>query len=138
MTWTQLSTLIVAKCQTSGLVQSTSVFDYEKATFDNYPAITVTPSDNTADFADTSRNYIYYTFSIKCYMERLETTAEVAESTLRALVDDLIQKFNADPTLGGQLVSGYSKPIPSVWGYRQGDEPLDRVAEIKYLTYFVQ
>lgn len=138
MTWATLSSLIVTKLGTIAGVPSGNVFDFEPSGFSTYPAITVTPSDNTADFADTSRNFVRYTFMIRCYQERLELTPQVAESRMRALVDNIMTAFNADPTLGAALTSGYAKPIPSVWGYRSGPQVDERVAEIRYLTWFAQ
>lgn len=137
--WDTLSSAIKTVILGADLIDSNRVFEYAKTQMDNYPCITITPSD-VADpnFADTARNQRTYVFSIRVFQERLEikgATAgqlpeEAAERIMRQLVDNLISLFDADAYLGNTLAGrGFCRPIPSRWGY-VGEQVNTRSAEI--------
>lgn len=112
--WNTLSAAIAAVVATSDEIDDAAIFEYRKSGFERYPAVTITMADNTAQFADTSRNRRHYVFSIKVYQERPEQSEEEAERILRTTVDDLISKFDADSYLGNALAGrGFAHPIPS-------------------------
>lgn len=130
--WNTLSAAIVAMVKTSTKVDNISVFDYGKSKMLNYPAITVTPSDNQdAFFADTVRRQRTYNFAIRVYQERMEQGEDASERIMRTIVDDLISIFDADLYLQTTLQGrGFAKPIPSIWQYVQGEQVNTRMAEI--------
>jgi len=130
--WETLSAAIVAKVKTSSEVDASHVFDYAKTQMDQYPCITVTPSDNADPFfADTVRNSRTYNFAIRVYQERMEQGEQESERIMRILVDSLITIFDGDPYLGTTLQGrGFAKPIPSVWRFVQGEQVNTRMAEI--------
>lgn len=130
--WQTLSDAIVAKVQTSAFVADEHVYDYAKSGMDGYPTVTVTPFENPdAIFADTDRNRRTYNFAVRCYQERTESSEEESERLMRQLVDDLIQRFDADIYLNTALQGrGFAMPIPSRWSFVQGEQVKTRLAEI--------
>ena len=129
--WQTLSAAIVAKVATSSYIESSLIFDYAKTNLDGFPAVTVVPSTGDGVFADTVRNRRSYIFSIKVYQEQLEQGREDSERIMRTIVDDLIDKFDADSYLDNALQGrGYAKPIPGNWDFILGENTVQRVAEI--------
>ena len=130
--WNTLSAAIITMIQSSSEIQTTAIFDYAKSKMEDYPTITVTPSENQEPlFADTDRRQRTYNFAIRVYQERMEQGEESSERIMRTLVDDLIAIFDADIYLGATLQGrGYARPIPSTWQYVQGEQVNTRMAEI--------
>lgn len=137
--WETLSAAIVTMVKTSSFVDSALVFDYGKSDIGGFPAVTVTPSDAKATFGDNVRIQREYTFSIKCYQERLNQGEDKSEQIMRQMVDDLIRIFDADTylltTLDGR---GFAYPIPSAWSFVQGENINLRVAEVLITAVVVQ
>lgn len=135
--WDELSGGTINLLNTLTTVDSAlAIFNYAMTNIPGYPAITVTPSDNVAQFADTRRNQRSYVFSIKCYQERLKAGEQQSELIMRQLVDSVITLFDANPFLDtvngfGRLNGrGYCRPIPSVWKYIQSEQIDVRMAEV--------
>lgn len=135
--WDELSGGVINLLNTLSTVDhNVAIFDYAMTNIPAYPAITVTPSDNTAQYADTRRNERSYIFSIKCYQERVKAGEQLSELIVRQLVDSAITLFDANPLLDqvngfGRLNGrGYCRPIPSVWKYIQSEQVDVRMAEI--------
>lgn len=130
--WNTLSNAIVNKIKESSEVDSTAVFDYAKSQITEYPAITVTASDNAnPSFADTVRNRRSYVFSVKIYQEMTEKSEQDAERILRTLVDDVIDLFDTDRYINDALAGrGFAFPIPSVWRFIQSEQATARMAEV--------
>lgn len=106
-----------------------SVFTYEPeiAEVVKDPCAVIVASGNENDFASTSENRRSFAFVIRIFMERKQRTPEVCESTLASLVDALINAFDQDYTLGGEVL--ISKAVPSRWGYILADKEY-RTAEV--------
>lgn len=134
-----LSSAIVNKIKQSNLVQASSIFNYEKAGFSGYPAVTVTPHELQAQFADNSRNEMRYFFSVKVYQERLEQGDQASEQLMMSLVDDLNTILDGDLQFGSQLVGlGFLRPVQVQWRYNQAPQAVERVADITVEVVVVQ
>lgn len=135
--WDELSGGIINLLNTLTTVDPTAaVFDHAKTNMAAYPVITVTPSDNTAQFADIRRNQRSYVFAIRCYQERINTGEQKSEQVMRQLVDSIITLFDANVQLDqvngyGRLNGrGFCRPIPSIWKYVVAEQVDVRMAEI--------
>ena len=135
--WDELSGGIINLLNTLSTVDtSLAVFDYAKTKMATFPCITVTPSDNTAQFADTSRHQRSYVFAIRCYQERTNFGEAKSEQVMRKLVDSIITLFDQYQTLDivngfGRLNGrGFARPIPSTWKFVQAGQTDLRMAEI--------
>lgn len=98
------------------------------------PFVTVTASDNEADFANTSENRRVYGFVIRVFIERANDP-QTAEDNLTEIIDAVINAFDQDYTLTGEAL--LVEASPSVWAYALGTKEY-RVAEIRIrsLVYF--
>jgi len=126
--YTQIGAQIVNLLQTSTKVRN--VYNYENTSPDGYPAICVTPSDGSATFLDTMRTRREFNFRVMCYQERLEATPQGAESTLVALVDEIISIFEnlSSSNLNNTVV--FADPISVKFGYLNVPDADVRTAEI--------
>jgi hypothetical protein len=125
---------IKTKLEANTLIQT--VYTYERADGLGTPFATVTPSANESDYHSTTENRRIYAFNIRLFVERAGQSTEItADTTMRALVDSVLDDFDSDWALTGTTTkSGYSllytRATPSVWAYA-GREMEYRVAEIK-------
>lgn len=131
-----IKTEIVNIINTSTKVRN--VYNYEEVKPAGYPAITVTNYDGAGEFADTQRNRRFFTFSIKCYQERLEVGASEAERIMTNLVDELIGIFDNPTNYNLNNTCVFAQPIPSKWGYLQVPDADVRTAEILIAAIAVQ
>lgn len=106
------------------------VFDYAETALSNYPAVIVTSSDLSGQFADTSRNKDTFSFNILVLADRLNRAKDV-ESTMRVLVDDIVTRLNNNTTINGNS-NTFGKPVSIKWGYGSAPEPDMRIAQIDY------
>lgn len=106
---------IVSVLQASTKVKN--IYNFEQTKPGGYPAITVTSLEGNAEFLDTQRVRRDFSFSVKCYQERVEVGASEAERILTALVDEVVGIFDnfANTTLNNTVV--YMKPVSMKWGY---------------------
>lgn len=107
-----------------------NIFDHELTDLAGFPAATITASDLAGEFLDNMRNQRGYRFMIRIFIERskLNVGTQEAESTLRTVMDEFIQRFDADPTLGGNCI--YTRPGTARYGYVDREQNNIRVAEI--------
>lgn len=128
----------------SSLTKIQSFYNVEATNLEGFPALTLTPSANDSDYATTTENRRVYAFMIRLYVERGSgTTAErTAESTMRDLVDSVLDRLDKNYYLSGVTIgtqTGYTflymGATPSRWGY-SGRENEMRVAEIGVKLYF--
>lgn len=138
--WQELSDGIKAVILNSNLVEADYVFDDPASNISGYPAITISAADGDGEFADTARNRRTYIFNVKCYQERIEQGSAGAESIMRALVDDLIELFDANTYLDNDRLQGrgWVRPIPSQWAFIQGEQVDTRVANILIACVVIQ
>lgn len=121
---------IVSEIGKSPYMVSGSVYDYAATSFSSYPAAVVTATDLNGTFADTSRNEDIFGFSILVFMNRLNQE-ELAEQTMRKLIDDIVQRLNNNATINGNA-NTFGKPISIRWGYAKTPDPDMRSAQITY------
>jgi hypothetical protein len=125
MSWNTLSSKILTKLQTVSKLDS--CYEYPTEKFDGYPAATITPSEETADFETTSENKRYYAFKIRVFQDipaaavSGEVPIKYAFRILKGCIDDIIDAFDKDPTLTGiSMPTGYTflylYSSPSSWG----------------------
>jgi hypothetical protein len=123
------SAIIVAEIAKSPFMQGGQVFDYAATQFPNYPAVVVTADNLQSSFGDTKINVYNFNFSIFCFISRLNNE-EQSEITMRALVDDIMQRLNNNQNINGTN-NTFGKPITAVFGYGSFPEPDMRIATLK-------
>ena len=79
-----------------------AVYGYEKGEIE-YPSAIVTLESVASEYQTNTEDERKYTFKVKIYqeLEKDAAGAETAESTLEALLDTVIGKFEDDWDLGG-------------------------------------
>lgn len=104
-----------------------AVYEYPTEEFDGFPSATVTPSENASDFETTTENTRMYGYIIRLFQD-IPTAAIDGEEplpyafrVLRQTTDDVLDKFDKDPTLSGiSMPTGYTmlylSATPSSWG----------------------
>lgn len=127
--WNDISAAIVSIIQAE-CPKVRNVYDFSKNLPAGYPAVTVSPSEHTGEFLDTTRNRRSFVFSIMCLQERLKVGEGEAERILRNLVDQIITVFDSanHTTLNNTCI--FVRPIPSKWGYFKAPDVDVRVAEV--------
>lgn len=105
------------------------VYPTDRSKFQGYPAVIITPSDNEADYGDTSMKQLDITFTVRAHVQMPQDGQEAADLKLEEVVDDLLTLF-ADSTILGSACEWVS-PTPSVWGYQDRETGPVRTAEIK-------
>lgn len=108
---------------------SGSVYQYEPeiGEVNQDPFAVIIASGNENDFASSSENRRSYGFTIRIFVERKGRGNSGAETLLQSIIDELIDDFDQDYTLGGVVLS--SLAAPSKWGYILSDKEY-RTAEI--------
>ncbi|MBI4150499.1 hypothetical protein HY492_00055 [Candidatus Woesearchaeota archaeon] len=98
-TYTQLKNRILTELQSITKLQE--VTDNPKLDFTGYPAATVTPSDQAADYETTSENERVYAFIVSVYQEIQAGGISAGLDTLYDVADDVLDQFDRDELLGG-------------------------------------
>lgn len=108
------SIIALIKTKLEGLVDGNGkaifreVYDYPEGEFsDGYPVAVVRDLSSSGEVMDTSRNERTFSFEVVLYEEMLEGGAKnKKESTenLRAITDEVIKAFDADPQLSGNVM----------------------------------
>lgn len=121
----------ILKPQIKTLLSNISVIQdtaaYPKVKFDGYPAASVEPSSNSADYETTTENIRTYAFIVRVFYETKNTGIENALEALEEVVDDVIDAFDQEDlktsstrTVGIGLPSDYTFinvwANPSAWG----------------------
>lgn len=125
MSFTVLRPQIKTLLSNISTIQDTS--SYPKVKFDGYPAASVEPSSNSADYETTTENVRTYAFIVRVFYETKNTGIEDALVALDGVVDAVIDAFDqedlkgsSDRTVGLSLPSGYTFlniwANPSAWG----------------------
>jgi hypothetical protein len=81
------------------------VYNYEKGDLSGYPACTIVGVSVISPLEDTCNNLREYVFKIRIFQEINENSrgADSAESIIDNLVDEVINKFDEDYHLGGNV-----------------------------------
>lgn len=100
-TYSAIKTAILAKL--NSLSKPKHVYGYEKGELDGYPAITLFSSEYNPLQFTTQHDKDTYVFTLNVYQEMQSdnTTPEDAEAIVDALLVEVIQAFQEDPTLDG-------------------------------------
>lgn len=91
------------KAHLSAVTGIKNVYGYEKGNLDGYPSAVVTLESIDCEFNSTTEDERKYSFKVKIYQEMEDDAlgAETAESTMEALIDTIIAKYENDWDLGG-------------------------------------
>jgi hypothetical protein len=93
-----------------------NVYGYEKGDLNGYPSAVVTLEGINCEYSTTREDERKYTFKVKIFQE-LDADgvgAETAESTMEALIDTVLGRFEDDWDLGGNC---YKVNIKGITGY---------------------
>jgi len=129
------------KSKLEGISKIQQVYEYPTIKFDGFPAATLTPSENAADFETSNENERNYAFIVRLFQDMPtgnisgEKPDDYAFRVLRQTVDDVLDAFDQDPTLSGiSMLSGYTllylSAAPSSWAAITDVEPNIILAEI--------
>lgn len=134
-----ISQQIANKIALSTTIQPQNIYQYEpQGGFTGYPAVTITLKDFEEKFADTARYEEHYMFSIKIYNEQIEQGSTNAESQLRNTTNDIKTILNADPTLSGFMVSGYTRTETGHSAWLRGPNVIERQMELIFNAWVIQ
>jgi hypothetical protein len=83
-----------------------NVFDYAEGDFSGYPSATIVEKGGAGQTIDTHRTERAFTFEITLYQEQSQAgkTKSEAATIMRSIVDQVIQSFDEDPQLGGEVM----------------------------------
>jgi hypothetical protein len=110
----------------NGKVQA--VYAYDRSTFSGFPAVIISPSENSADYANTESDKLVFVFKVRAfYPITKESEHESAEIALEGVVDDLLNLFSDRRVIPA---CDWVEPTPSAWYYEERGEAVYRVAEI--------
>lgn len=99
------------------------VYGYEKGNLDGFPAATLTLSEIECNYESTAEDERKYSFKIRVYQEMDDdgVGASTAETTIEALIDTILEKFEDDYTLSGNChrvnikgVHAYTERAPNM------------------------
>ena len=138
--WDEISTGIGVLLATVSDLNSDTIFNYRKSSFDKYPAVTYYPENGDGEFADTMRTQRSYVFQLNVYQERVEKAASDVESIMRGRIDDLITLFDSNKYLDSNRLQGrgFIRPIPSRWDLIQGEQVDVLRAQILLMAVVIQ
>jgi hypothetical protein len=93
------------------------VLDYKGAEMTGYPTALVIDAISRGELIDTHRNERIFAFNILLYQEQSSAgkTKEEATIAMRNTVDSIIESFDTDPTLSGEVK--YIKVVPTEIDY---------------------
>ncbi len=122
-----LTQVLIPSVQT---IRVQNIYDHELTDLAGYPAVTVTATDLLGKYADNTRNARTYRFSIKVFIDRTQQGFgnDKAEGILRAVMDEIIGKIDADITLGGNCI--YAFPFTGRFAYVDRQQQNIRLAEL--------
>jgi hypothetical protein len=113
--------------ENSSLLQA--VYRTDRSKFDGYPAAIISPSENEADYEDTSRDKLTFVFTVTIFQSIADVGEDQADIILEQAVDELLNLF-LDRTVLGAAVE-WVEPVNSRWGYQDRPDGQVRVAELK-------
>lgn len=106
------------------------VASYEKSSYAGYPAVSVSPSENLADYHETHststrRAYVFY---VRAYYPFVDGEG-VADQELEKVADALLDLFQDKSIINS--VADWIAPAPSVWGYQRKGNGEFRTVQIR-------
>lgn len=116
------------KTVVEGATSVQTSYAYEASTFSGFPAVTIVPTENVADYGSTQKDRMVFVFKVKAfYIIEKESQHLSAENALEAVVDELLALFR---TRGVITACDWLEPVPGIWYYEERGEAVYRVAEI--------
>lgn len=112
-------------------IRLTNIYDHELTDLAGFPSATLTVSDLKGEILDNYRNKRSYTFTLRIFIDRnkLNFGTSKSEKILRTLSDEIIQKIDSDPTMGGNCI--YAMPSPAKYGYVNRENNNIRLLEMQ-------
>lgn len=96
-----------------------AVYKSHRTQFEGFPSATFQPSDIISDYQTNVQNMRRYVFRVVIHQEAEKVGAETALDILWDTMHEVMNAFDNDFTLGGEVVD--TKAVPSVWGaYNEG------------------
>ena len=125
---------IFAILKTMSSVTSTNVQDSGGGEPDGFPWVTLEIMGNDSEVGDQRTNLRTYKFRVRIYIdaEREQGGQATAEDTLAIVLDEIVDLFDADPTLGGTVQD--LTPLVAETGYATLKNGLTRTAEIELMV----
>lgn len=128
--FTNMRAKLVSAIQTASTkVASAQVYDSEASKFGGFPAITVAPVNNEADFNDTSNRRYELIYNVTIYEEITQTGQASADSILDDVMDELLVILNDKDT--DWSPAEWIVPTPANWGYQDRPEGMVRTATLQ-------
>lgn len=110
-------------------IRSTNIYDHELTDLAGFPAATITAQELGGKILDNSRNERRYRFTVRVFIDRKRVVgSSSAERLLRTIADELIDKLDADPTMGGNAID--STPFEAKFGYVDREQNDIRLMEV--------
>lgn len=108
----KLKTKLEGITDTEGETVLYEVLDYKGAEMTGYPTALIIDKAGEGSLIDTHRNERIFAFDIILYQEQSSAgkTKQEATTAMRSTVDSIIESFDSDPTLSGEVK--YIKIIP--------------------------
>lgn len=124
------------KTKLEGLSSIDEVNMYERTGFEGYPAVNVTIQGNDSTAESTASNLRQYIATVRVFIdlegnplvETFNNSKEQTETIMSDCVDDILDAFDTDTTLGG--IVEMTAAAPSKWGYVEVEEGWARTADI--------
>lgn len=101
------------------------VYDHEAKELGKYPAVTIIAMGHQNEYNDLQANKHSYNFAIRVYYRTDD--AATAESTVRGIVDAIIEAVETDTTLSGAC--DFARPTSSTWAFGEREVPV-RFAQV--------
>lgn len=111
-------------------LNSSSVYDYEPTSLAGFPSVTIVPTEYTGSVNDNTRNERHYLFMLSVFMDRniANLGPDVSEQVIRQTADEIVEKIDADSTLGGNCI--ICKPTNAKFGYINRESNNLRVLQV--------
>ncbi len=106
-----------------------AVYRSDASQFSGYPAVTVSPSGDEADYGDQAKDKNIVTFILRIYQEIPQSGQDAAEIKLEGAVEQIISIFRVRNVLSG--AADWVDPAPSIWGYQERETGPVRVVEVR-------
>lgn len=127
MSFVSLSAAIKSGLET--ITDIAAVYEYDNVETTKFPCANITATGNESEYADTSNNQRLYQFNVSVYIERVKWTPAKVERVMREIVDQVLDYFDQNYTLGGACKM--VKAMQSEWAYTTIAQGPARVANIK-------
>lgn len=105
------------------------VYRSDRSNFEGYPAVTVSPSGDDADYSDQAMDKNEITFIVRVFQQIPQEGQEDSELSLENAVEEVIEIFRNRDVLSP--AADWVDPVPSIWGYQDRESGPVRVVELR-------